>query len=667
MPKQPIVNDIIPPKKSDNHAPVFVPPQTQESPRQPRRRHFFSILFFTLSILTITSGVVGFVGYQKIIAFRDATAAQLRAVTSAAKALNTRDASSALAPLARNAARANNYSQTPAVTRVTSLLEKLSPKVNTARGGLHALTSLATSTLQAFTTIDLVSHNAFSYAFRGGGSKLLALLQSLYSNIVTIRAATDELENAATLFRIPLPQDASQISASLGNATALIARALDILNSTTPQHLLLLFQNPSEIRPSGGFLGSYADITIHGGNVTDIDVRDIYDPDGQLSIKVISPRALQRISPRWGARDANWFFDFPTSAANVISFLEQSKIYAERDTTFIGAIAVNVPIVQDLLAATGPIKLPDYKLTIDEKNFLALVQREVESGADNKAGHPKRILSVLTPLLLARLADLNDAQKRTLVLRLKDRTTRKDLQFYARDRALETYLQTIGVGGDIYAPDRPDYDDYFAFVRANIAGGKTDVRINETVTLESTIDTQGVVVNSLTVARAHHGDTETGWWYRMANQLFFQVLTPYDSTLLAMRGNDAAATPTIKREKYVSDPDVAAIESTLKFPEAFVEQFTQFGKTTFAGWFTVPAGATKQFTLEYQLPGHVTIEDGARYRVVIEKQSGSHERFTYTLHAPLGFIWKENNAHDFIFASDNLLGRTILTATLARQ
>ncbi len=650
---QPILNDVLPPKK------------TERAP--PRRRFLFSFLFFSCALLVAIFTIVGFIGYRKTLALRAATTTQFRAASDAAAAFNVHDASAALAPLARRIERADQYSAVPAIIRTASFLERLSPTIGIARNGLHTLTTLATSTFHALETVDTISRNAFRYLFRGGGSKLLALIQSISADVATIRTATDTLGAAATRFRIPFPLDTLTIVASLGNVGALMTRVLDILNTPDPQHFLLLFQNPSEIRPSGGFLGSYADITIHGGNVTNIDVRDIYDPDGQLVMKTLAPRALQRISPRWEARDANWFFDFPTSAAKVLSFLEASKIYAERGTRFIGAIAVNVPIVQDLLATTGPIELPDYQLTIDEKNFLAEVQREVESGADNKAGRPKRILRVLTPLVLEKLADLSNVQKRLLIARLQNRIRTKELQFYFRDRALETYVQSMGFGGDIYAPEMPDYDDYIAFVRANIAGGKTDILIDETVAIESTVDALGVVHNTLTVSRSHRGDTETAWWYRMANQLFFQLLTPYGSTLLDAQGHDAMATPTVNRPTYAPDPDVVAIESTLQFPKPHIEQFAQFGKITFAGWLTVPAGNEKTLSLDYQLPTRVTLEDGARYRAIIERQSGSRERFRYTLHAPSGFIWKESQSSDFLFASDDLDGRTILEMTLQKK
>lgn len=664
MSQRPIITDII-----ASPPPPRTPDPPRDTPRAPRpaRRSSFRILFIFCTFFLFVLVVLGWVGYRELGRIHRTTTTQLRATLAAARTLDSDGASAALQPLARDAQTLAQYNEHPAVSGLASWLAAWSPTVASARDGTRAFTTMATSTLDFFQHMSALTSNAFSYAFHGKGSQLLTLLTSVRDDLRTMATAATSLEATATALRIAIPQSYFAFTTPLGTAHTLLSALLDVLASPQPQRLLLLFQNPSEIRPGGGFLGSYADITVHGGNVTNIDVRDIYDPDGQLPVKILAPRALQRISPRWGARDANWFPDFPTSAAKVIELFEQSKIYSERETTFIGAIALNVPIIEDLLRVTGPIAIPDYQLTIDADNFLPTVQREVESGEDHKAGSPKRILRVLTPLLLAKLADLNGSEKRDLVLRLERRMRTKDIMIYARDRAFEAYLQSVGIGGELYVPERPDYNDYLALSRANIGGGKTDILTDEDISLETTLDHDGAATNVLTVRRTHQGDAASGWWYKMTNRLFFQVLTPYGSTLESITGHDQSTTPTITRKNYLVDSDLRAIESTLRTPLPFAEQFTQFGKTTFASWLTTPLGETKTLTLAYRPPHTFTPHDGAQYKLIIERQSGSRETFHYTLRAPSGFIWKETKTPDFIFASDDLNGRTILIATLESE
>ena len=151
----------------------------------------------------------------------------------------------------------------------------------------------------------------------------------------------------------------------------------------------------------------------------ELSVNDIYWPDHpkNFDLKVIPPEPIQILSKDWGARDGNWFFDFPTSAERVMTFLEASKIYKEKSVTFEGAISLNTFVVESMLEATGPISLPEYNLTISKDNFLEEIQREVEIGQDKKAGeNPKKILTFVAPILIEKLQFLPDEAKKILDL-----------------------------------------------------------------------------------------------------------------------------------------------------------------------------------------------------------------------------------------------------------
>ena len=115
-------------------------------------------------------------------------------------------------------------------------------------------------------------------------------------------------------------------------------------------------------------------------------MRDIYDSDGQLDAKIVPPKQLRSVTGGWGARDANWFFDFPVSAEKSNRLFGRVKNVQRKIISFDGAIAVNISVLKDLLEITGPIRLPEYGLTIDKDNFLLNIQREVEMGDDKKSG-----------------------------------------------------------------------------------------------------------------------------------------------------------------------------------------------------------------------------------------------------------------------------------------
>ncbi|KKT14548.1 MAG: hypothetical protein UV97_C0020G0001, partial [Candidatus Yanofskybacteria bacterium GW2011_GWF2_43_596] len=160
---------------------------------------------------------------------------------------------------------------------------------------------------------------------------------------------------------------------------------------------LLLFQNPAELRATGGFPGSYATVTFQDGSLKQFIVDDVYNLDGQLKENIIPPAQMQHITPTWGMRDANWFVDFPTSAKKVAWFYKKESNGLDVD----GVITISPNIISKILEIVGPIDMPEYNMKIDSKNFATAIQSEVEYG-ENRA-QPKKILMDMAPRLLAKI------------------------------------------------------------------------------------------------------------------------------------------------------------------------------------------------------------------------------------------------------------------------
>ena len=149
-----------------------------------------------------------------------------------------------------------------------------------------------------------------------------------------------------------------------------------LLGMDKPMKYLILFQNNMELRPTGGFIGSFSIISFDKGRMTEIVVNDVYSADGQLKGHVDPPEAL-RIhlgEGGWYLRDANWDPDFSISADKIEWFLDK-----EINTKVDGVIAIDLSFVQKLLKITGPINLVDFSKTITAENIYINTQNEVES------------------------------------------------------------------------------------------------------------------------------------------------------------------------------------------------------------------------------------------------------------------------------------------------
>lgn len=96
----------------------------------------------------------------------------------------------------------------------------------------------------------------------------------------------------------------------------------DLVGLYRKQTYLVLLQNNMELRPTGGFIGSFALLTFNKGQLLDFEVRDVYSTDGQLKGHVEPPTELKEHlgEAGWYLRDSNWDPDFPTSAARAAWF-----------------------------------------------------------------------------------------------------------------------------------------------------------------------------------------------------------------------------------------------------------------------------------------------------------------------------------------------------------
>lgn len=146
-------------------------------------------------------------------------------------------------------------------------------------------------------------------------------------------------------------------------ALAILPRAL---GARQPMTYLLAGQNEDERRATGGFVGSLGIVRVDKGQVTHIDVRNSYDfsPTTRDPLPPPAPLATLMGFGGWYIRDANWFPDFPTSAAWIEWFW--NYYYGEQPD---GVIAFDQEAFQQLLQVTGPIYVPNLKESITAQNY----------------------------------------------------------------------------------------------------------------------------------------------------------------------------------------------------------------------------------------------------------------------------------------------------------
>lgn len=446
----------------------------------------------------------------------------------------------------------------------------------------------------------------------------------------------------------------SQIGQSFSKINNLTNAWLDILGKRELKRYLLIFQNNNELRATGGFMGSFALITLDKGLIKKIEFPEggSYDIQGQLLERLKPPAALQLITSRWYFHDANWWPDFPTSAQKMIWFYEKSG-----GPTPDGVIAVTADIMKDLLEITGPIEMTKYNKTIAKDNYYEEIQRSVELEYDKIANRPKRFMVDLMLEMMQRFANSN--KKFIDIFQILDKSfSNKTVQFYFTDEKIEKAFAEFNLTGQI----KQLPGDYLAVINTNLRGGKTDNVIKKSFSLETTIDEQGKIINTLTLTRTHQGDPNN-LFEKITNLDWLRIYVPKGSQLISATGFNAPDKKTYYPEDSTlgNDEDLQKLEGNITIdPASDTKIYNQFNKTVFANWVQTPVGQTSKIILKYSLPftlnNRTNLNEKNYYELLLEKlfskesATSQEDLRTYTL-----FIQKQAGDNNLTFSHEIIL------------
>jgi len=432
---------------------------------------------------------------------------------------------------------------------------------------------------------------------------------------VNVSALPDSIQEGVVSLKEKLPLVEQILTQAMDWSDAL----LEILGHSNPRQYLLIFQNNSEIRATGGFIGTYGLITLDRGEMKDLFVDGIFNADGQLHEKIIPPRPIQKVSTAWSMHDANWFADFPTSAQKIAWFYEKTG-----GPTVDGLISLTPVVVERLLELTGPVSMPEYDVVLDSSNFVELIQYKVEVDYDKELNQPKKILADFAPKFIKILSGLPIRERARVLEIIFDALHEKHILVYFDNSDLQDLAIYEGWAGELISSDK----DYLSVVSSNINGYKTDRVVKETINHQSEIQSDGSIINTLTIVRQHQGGNfEYDWWNRV-NSNYLRVYLPLGSELISAKGQSAEVyQPPIdyQAQGFKADPLVNFIENRMRVDEKTgTHIFTENNKTVFGNWVYVSPGKTVSLTYKYRLPFKIDLTKSSdSYSLLVQKQSGS--------------------------------------------
>ncbi len=444
----------------------------------------------------------------------------------------------------------------------------------------------------------------------------------------------------------------SAVLSDLKNLYGLGGTIKEVFGIKGQRRYLLVFQNPDELRPTGGFLGSIAVMDIKDGKILNLDVPagGSYDLQGQLDEYLIPPTPLLLTNKRWEFQDANWFPDFSASAQKIMWFYRHS-----RNVTVDGVIAINSSVLERLLAITGPITDDKRNLTLSADNALTTIQKVVETGPEKEIQKPKQILSDLAPQIIAHFQNSQPKDLLPLLVSVQDALSKKEIQAYFSDNDAQSSIEQMGWSGKISNTNQNQ--DYLGVFNANIHGQKSDARIKQTISHQATVQDDGSIIDTVTISRTHTGSADEEF-YGAPNIDFIRVYVPQGSELVSANGfvwpqeNDF----NVPESFYKNDDFLNETEKEIKIDERTGTRITQeFGKTSFGNWTITSPGQTSQIEFTYKLPFKISditsssdtswnqflgSKEAVRYQLVVQKQSGINSSFESQIIFP--DVWKPN-------------------------
>jgi len=418
-----------------------------------------------------------------------------------------------------------------------------------------------------------------------------AYQQLAYFQIVTNDKASSGILSAKQMLQVV---DFDKLKNLAEEGSILSDNLPSILGQGVEKSYLILFENNMELRPTGGFIGSYGVANFGQGNLNGLNIDDIYSADGQLKGHVEPPAPIKNYlgEANWWFRDSNWDPDFPTSAQRAEWFLGK-----EMNQQVDGVVAIDLELIKEILNYTGPIFLPDYNLTVTSQNLYEKTQEEAQANFFPGSRQKASFLTALSRELISQIPKMN-AKNRMLVLKsFYDSLTARHIQIYLHDQNSEDAIDSLGWDGKIKAYSCGDncYSDFFGDVEANVGVNKSNYFINRKLYFNANIDTQKIT-RQLTVSLDNTANPSLG--PSGIYKTYIRIMIPSDANVVGIRDLTGQSKTTLQ-------PDITQ-ESGRQEVGAFVQ---------------VTPGETSDIEFEWEndIPQNSNITS---YGLFVRKQAG---------------------------------------------
>lgn len=333
-------------------------------------------------------------------------------------------------------------------------------------------------------------------------------------------------------------------------ARDLVARLPVLIGGENRKTYLVLLQNNSELRPTGGFLGSYALVTFENSRLTDISVYDVYTADGQLKGHVEPPFAIKQHlgEASWYLRDSNWDPDFVNSSDQAEWFLEK-----EMERKVDGVIGIDLQVLKTALELTGSVNLVDLGETVTADNVYEKIQYEVEDTFFPGSQKKTTMLTSLSKQIVTKLINQIQEPKSSFGQQIVNLLEARHIQIALNDTEAAQTMSELGWDGSVSPPKCDCETIWLGMAEANVGVNKANYFIKRKNNLEVNIkpDTASFKLDVSLENTSRGNSFDLGGRYKAYLRLLLPKTAKFDNAqIIGADGSKAVSADVYEKERW---------------------------------------------------------------------------------------------------------------------
>lgn len=438
-------------------------------------------------------------------------------------------------------------------------------------------------------------------------------------------------------------------SQKIGQLTSgLVEELPQILGTTGEKSYMILFLNNMELRPGGGFIGSYGLLHLRNGAVKDFTIHDVYDADGQLRGHVEPPFAIRRYVPivHLYLRDSNFDPDFSNDAKIAASLLSQ-----ETGDRVDGVIGMDLNAFQNILSATGPLYVPSYNLTVNETNFFQMLESHVEKNFFPGSTQKKDFLRSIASSLMTKLQQGQIVSGQTLLSGVLSALSEKHVVMSFADPSLQEPFALSNLSGALppIATASGGFNDFLGIVEANLGVNKANAYVGRQLNQKIDIADNGDLFSTVLLTLTNSSD---GSWPGGPYKNYIRFMLPANAELTSVAFDDVEQHVV----SAVTDPAKYEAKSFVAPKGLEVNKEEESGRVTYGFLVSVPTGKTMTIRVSYSIKKAIAQDQLSQaYNLLLWKQVGVAS-YPYTVSMTI--------PDAFRFVTPQVMGQTFISSGL---